>query len=524
MSTRDANGAWPPTPTRDGFLDDDPFTLALRDDDPPPAMTTARGVGARRSQAAMPGYIGLVSDEPLDLAPPMSDLREPVSAPPAAPLQNPSPASPRASMPEMAVSTRTSAPPVAPAVTAGLDGALEADQPVPRIRIHAACDRRDVARVIQAAAGDRRLAKAQISIELGGVEAALARLAAEPSPDLLILDTELSAQDLLRSLERLAEVVEAKCKVMIVGGTNDIALYRKLMQMGVSEYLVAPLEPVPLIRSIGALYTDPDKPFAGRVAAFLGARGGVGASSLAHNVAWAISEQQGVNVSLVDLDLPFGTAALDFNEDPAQSITDALAAADRVDEMFLDRVVTRPTQRLQLFSAPAKLERAMEMDPETVAVVLDKIRRTGPHIILDLPHQWNSWMNQTVAGADDIVIVASPDLSSLRNARHLVEFATKARQNDAPPVVVLNMVGMPKRPEIALKDFAEHVGAAVVAEIPFDPASFGAAMNSGQIMMEAAGPSKTAQAIAALASRLTGREVQAPKKSGLFDKIGLSRR
>ncbi len=469
--------------------------------------------------ASMPGYIGLVSDEPMDLTPPPAANREP-----------PRPA-PRARAPELASAAirgpaaRETHPAPLSAATAGFEGGVrEADQPVPRIRIHAACDRRDVARVVQAAAGDRRLAKAQISIELGGVEAALARLLAEPSPDLLILDTELRGSELLRALERLAEVVEPKCKVMVVGATNDIALYRRLMQMGVSEYLVAPLEVVPLIRSIGGLYADPDKPFAGRVAAFVGARGGVGASSLAHNVAWAISEQQGVNVSLVDLDLPFGTAALDFNEDPQQSIMDALAAADKVDEMFLDRVVTRPTERLQLFSAPAKLERALEMDPDSVGVVLDKIRRTGPHIILDLPHLWNGWMNQTLASADDIVIVASPDLSSLRNARHLVEFATKARQNDAPPVVALNMVGVPKRPEIALKDFAEHVGAAVVAEIPFDPAAFGAAMNSGQILMEAAGPSKTAQAIAGLASRLTGRETQAPKKTGLLDKFGLSRR
>jgi pilus assembly protein CpaE len=166
----------------------------------------------------------------------------------------------------------------------------------------------------------------------------------------------------------------------------------------------------------------------------------------------------------------------------------------------------------------------LEIDPESVSLVLDKIRRTGPHIILDLPHLWNGWMNQTLASADDIVIVASPDLSSLRNARHLVEFAVKSRPHDAPPFVVLNMVGVPKRPEIALKDFAEHVGAAVVAEIPFDPAAFGAAMNNGRILMEASGESKTAQAISALAARLTGREPQAPKKTRLLDKIGLTRR
>lgn len=506
MSQREAQSGRSPLNARSVPVGDDPFAAALRADE---TQALARKT-ARPASASVGGFIGLISDEAGERSP------SPTASPLSTPSAEPTPAA-----------ASSWGNPLGEAVGGGLMpdvGVREADQPVPYIRIHAACDRRDVAKTIQAAAGDRRLAKAQISIELGGVGAALSRLASQPSPDLLILDTELRGPDLLRALERLSELVEPKCKVMVVGATNDIGLYRRLMQMGVSEYLVAPLQIVPLIRSIGALYADPDKPFAGRTAAFIGARGGVGASSLAHNVAWAIAEQQRVNVSLVDLDLPFGTAALDFNEDPAQSISDALVAADKVDTMFLDRVISRPTERLQLFSAPAKLERTLEIDPESVSLVLDKIRRTGPHIILDLPHLWNSWLNQTLAGADDIVIVASPDLSSLRNARHLVEFAVKSRPHDAPPFVVLNMVGMPKRPEIALKDFAEHVGAAIVAEIPFDPAAFGAAMNSGRILMEASGDSKTAQAISALAARLTGRETPAPKKAGLFDKIGLIRR
>jgi pilus assembly protein CpaE len=226
----------------------------------------------------------------------------------------------------------------------------------------------------------------------------------------------------------------------------------------------------------------------------------------------------------VDLDLPFGTAALDFNEEPPQTILEAIAAADKVDEMFLDRVVTRPTERLMLFSAPARLEKAFDMDPQAVSTVLDKVRRTGPHVVLDLPHGWNSWMNQTITSADDIVIVASPDLSSLRNTKNLVEFAVRGRPNDAPPMIVLNMVGVPKRPEISAKDFAEHVGAPVVAEIPFDPAAFGAAANSGAMLLDSGAASKAAAVITGLASRLTGRTVTAQKRAGLLDKFGLSRR
>jgi pilus assembly protein CpaE len=395
----------------------------------------------------------------------------------------------------------------------------DADQPVPSIKIMAFCDRPGTERLINGVAGDRRLAKADVSAELGGVDSAIARLSAEPSPDLLIIDSTASASNLLGQLDRLAEVVEPGCKVMVVGEANDIALYRELMRRGVSEYLVAPLEPVAFIRSIGALYADPDRPFVGRVAAVIGARGGVGASTIAHNIAWSVAVQQQANATLVDLDLPFGTAALDFNEEPSQSILDALAAPERVDEVFLERVVSRPVERLRVFNAPAKLDRLLEMDPAAVSDVLDKVRRTGPHIILDMPHGWNGWTQNTLLGADDIVIVASPDLASLRNAKHIFELCTKARKNDAPPMLVLNTVGMPRRPEIPIKDFGEHVGVAPIAEIPFDPAAFGAASNNGQMLLEHAPASKASQAIVSLAATLTGRMPAAPKRSSLLSRL-----
>jgi pilus assembly protein CpaE len=401
---------------------------------------------------------------------------------------------------------------------------FEAEHPIPRIRIHAACAREEVMRTLAAAAADRRLARTDFAVKGGGLEAAIGHFAAHPSPDLLILDTAAAPGLLLQELERLADVLDGSCKVMVIGAANDIVLYRKLMRMGVSEYLVAPLEPLQVIRSIGALYADPEKPFAGRVTAVMGARGGVGASTLAHNIAWLIAEEQGVNTTLVDLDLSFGTAALDFNEDAPQSIADALEAGDRVDAVFLDRIVTRPTERLQLFTAPARLERALALEPDSVASVLDKVRRTSPHIILDLPHVWSAWMHQTLVSADDLLIVAAPDLASLRNAKHLCEALMRARPNDAPPRLVLNTLATPRRPEIPTKDFAEHVGATVIAEIPFDPAAFGAAANNGQMLHQAAPGSRAAHLLGELALRVSGREPISKKPPSLLSRLGLQRR
>ena len=413
----------------------------------------------------------------------------------------------------------------APAASIVRDTARSTEQPVPRITIHASCDRPEIADIISGIVADRRMARAEVTVEPGGIDAAITRFAAQPSPNLLILDSTMRGEAMLHSLDRLAQVMEEGCKVIIIGAVNDIGLFRELMSRGVSEYIVPPLQPVDMIRTICGLYVNPDKPFAGRVISVIGARGGVGASTIAHNLAWSIAERQEAGATLLDLDLSFGTAALDFNQDPAQSIADALLAPDRVDDTFLERVTTKHTQRLQMLTAPATLEREFELDASAFETVIERVRRTSPFVVLDLPHAWSSWVRQTLLAADDAVIVAAPDLASLRNSKNIMDLLKAMRPYDSPPSVVLSMVGVPKRPEIPLKDFAEALGAEPVASFPFDPALYGMAANNGQMIGEVAAASKSALAIDTLAASLTGRKpLEQKPKSSLTAKIPFLKR
>lgn len=417
------------------------------------------------------------------------------------------------------------APVVAAAIPASvLDEGRPTEQPVPRITIHAACDRPEISDIIAGIAADRRMARAEITVEPGGIDAAITRFAGQASPNLLIIDTQQQGASMLHSLDRLAQVIEAGTKVVIIGAVNDIALFRELMARGVSEYIVPPFQPLDLIRTICGLYVNPDKPFAGRVIAVIGARGGVGASTIAHNIAWSIAERQESSATLLDLDLSFGTAALDFNQDPPQSIADALMSPDRVDDVFLERVTTKQTQRLQMLTAPATLEREFELDSQSYETVIDRVRRTSPYVVLDLPHIWTSWVKHTLLAADDAIIVAGPDLASLRNAKNIMDLLKAMRPYDAPPTVVLSMVGVPKRPEIPFKDFAEALGAEPIAAIPFDPQLFGMAANNGQMIAEVAPQSKTATVLDDLAASLTGRKPVETKKSSLAVKIPFLKR
>jgi len=454
--------------------------------------------------------------------PPMSDDAAPQSA-----WLQPKPAAPPAD--DMPPLTAMDAEPVAEEDAAGQGlgydysfGAQHSggDRPIPRITVHGFCTRTSSLTLLRTIMNDRRMKNVTMDVFEGGVPAAMEYYVNETTPNLLVIESSGDPRQLLSELDSLAEYCDENIRVLVLGQTNDIRLYRELMRRGVSEYLVAPIDPVQLIRSIGNLFADPEAPFAGKTIAITGVKGGVGASSIAHNLAWALSERCKVNSTLVDLDLNFGTTGLDFNQDTAATIADALMSPDRFDDAVMGRLITRATDRLSLFTAPATLDRTYNLDPETYVRVLEQVRGSVPFVVLDLPHIWSDWFKSTVISADELVVVAGPDLASLRNGKNLIDFLKAARPNDNPPKLVLNMVGLPKRPEIPAKDFGQAIGIDPTLILPFDAQLFGTAANNGQMIFDVAPESKVAQGLDQLAAQLTGRPVQTQKPSMLKKLLG----
>lgn len=395
-----------------------------------------------------------------------------------------------------------------------------AESAVPRIAIHIFCDRPETAAVAEKAAGDRRMSRATTLVRPGGLAGAVENYQNQPTPSLVIVESQDPAPVLLGLLDQLAEVCDPGTKVIVIGRANDIALYRELMKRGVSEYLVPPMKPLQLIQSVTNLYSDPSAPFIGRSIAFVGAKGGVGASTIAHNFGHCLTEFMQTNAVIVDLDLPFGTAGLDFNQDPLQGVADALSQPDRLDPVLLDRMMARCTDRLSLFAAPATLDTDYDIAPEAYEEVASKIRGTAPFVILDLPHLWSGWMRKLMLGGDEVIIVATPDLASLRNAKNMFDLVRQSRPNDNPPRLVLNQVGVPGRPEIPVKDFGEALGVTPSLVVPFDAKLFGQAANNGQMICEIGPKTKVAESLNQFAQLISRREPPPqPKKSllgGLF--------
>jgi pilus assembly protein CpaE len=147
--------------------------------------------------------------------------------------------------------------------------------------------------------------------------------------------------------------------------------------------------------------------------------------------------------------------------------------------------------------------------------VLDTVRQITPCVVVDIPHMWSPWVRQTLLASDDIVIVATPDLASLRTTKSFADLFKMNRPNDLPPKLVITQNGMAKRPEIPIKDFAETIGITPSLVLPFEPQLYGSAANNGQMLMEVQPKSVTADGIRRLAEMVTGRAVQAEDKGVL---------
>ena len=381
-------------------------------------------------------------------------------------------------------------------------------RPVPRISIQVFCEHEGFMEVLQSTCQDRRMQKAHLSMQMGGITAALEAYREGPTPNLIILESAAERDVLLTQLDRLADVCDAGTKVIIVGHINDVVTYRSLLERGVSEYMVWPVDTLQIISAISDLYADPEAEPLGQIVSFVGAKGGVGSSILSHNVAWDLSEVSQTDVVISDFDLPFGTVGLDFNQDPTQGITEALFQSDRLDEVVLDRLLSKCSERLSLFASPGGLEREYDVEQEPCDIVLEVLRKNIPYSILDLPHVWTSWSKYILLQSDEIVITATPDLANLRNTKNMLDFLNANRNCDVPPRLILNMVGMPKKPEISVADFSQIVGVKPLMVIDYDAELFGTAANNGQMIGEVSRKSKIAQQLYELAHVLAGLKIQ----------------
>ena len=324
---------------------------------------------------------------------------------------------------------------------------------------------------------------------------------------------------LFQVMERLADVCNPGARVVLIGTTNDIALYKQLMEIGISEYCCAPVDTTQLIAVIERVFSDADSSNLGRVVAFIGAEGGVGSSTLAANTAHLLGQQYQDSVILVDLDLPFGTAALSLNLQPRQNVAEALSDPNRLDDVLVERFMLKYDDYLSVVAAPATLDGNNDIELASFEILLKLLQQMASFVVLDLPHQWPSWMPEVLFDANEVVVTAGLDLASLRDVKNMFDNLAPKRGVDAPMRLVLNRLGAAPKHELSPSDFEESIKSSPSAQISFDPVLFGTALNNGEMLADVNQSSRVVKELSNLASIVSARASAgelSKKKDGVF--------
>jgi pilus assembly protein CpaE len=386
---------------------------------------------------------------------------------------------------------------------------------IPRITIQAFCEHSQTAQLVESAIHDRRMSKVALTTHNGGLDGAIETYKSNPTPNLILVETTLPPAEVPAALARLAEVCDATTRLIVLGHTNDVLLYRELIRSGVSEYVVLPASAQTIVTAITELFAAEGAAPIGRTIGFISAKGGAGGSTVAHNVAWAISQNLRQDVLILDMDLAFGTAGLNFNQDPPHGLADAVNASQKMDGVMLDRLMSKAANHINLLTAPVSLDQTYDHGERDFEQVIELGQKTTPVVILDIPHAWDAWVRHTLATIDEIVIVAEPDLANLRNAKNLSDTIKALRPSETEPLLVINKLGVPRRPEISANEFATSIECMLLGQVPFDAALFGTAANNGQMIAEIAANNRINEVYRAIGMHVTGRSVpQASGKSG----------
>jgi pilus assembly protein CpaE len=369
---------------------------------------------------------------------------------------------------------------------------------------------------MQSLLADRRLMRSKVEAHTGGIQGAVQYLAQNEPPQLVVIEAVETGEALFAALEKLAEVCDPNLKVVLIGWENDISLYKKLTGMGVADYYCGPMSADILIGLMENQFADTGDKNLGRVISFIGARGGVGSSTIALNTAHTLGRLFGEKTILLDLDLAFGSAALACNLNPRQSLSEALAEPNRLDDVMMERFLLSYDENLSLVPAPAILDDTGSINFETFQVLLNLVKRLAGYVVLDVPHRWDREIQEILLESNEIVVTTYPDLINLRDVKNIFDKIGPARGVDAPIRLVFNKVGLFKKGELAAKDYKESVEVDPAVSIAYDTTQFGMALTTGVVLNKIAKAGKAAREIDRLAQVVSGRPMAAKKSGGIW--------
>lgn len=332
---------------------------------------------------------------------------------------------------------------------------------------------------------------ATIDLRRGSVRAATAILRKQATPRIVIVDIADEKQP-ISALRELAQVVEPDVAVLLVGTLDSADFYREVTRgLGVLEYLPRPLTREKIAREFGPVLVGqiPERDHGGRCVTVTGVRGGVGASTIATNLAWLFGVAMHRHTVLLDADLYRGMAALLLDVGAGTGLCQALEMPERIDVLLAERAAIPVAERLHVLADRLDFMADLNCAPGATGALLDVLRHRYNIIVADVPFVANGFGRDLLMEVHQRILVLEPTLASVRETLRLLEIAPGPLQKQRP-VLVLNRLGRAgalnrRQVEDALKN---HVD----LSIPDLPRQIGTAETLGVAAVATRGAFRTA--------------------------------
>lgn len=343
---------------------------------------------------------------------------------------------------------------------------------LPEARVDVFATDAQTAAVARSLIQDWRFARVRVRVETGDITTAAERYASEKSPDLLIIETNQIDESFTRHLEALANVCATNTAAVFIGPENDISLYRRLLEMGATDYLVRPLQSEDLASIIGKTLLNRLGTSESRMISVMGCKGGVGTSRITQLLAHAFG-QNGEQTTLFDCGGSWGLMGLTYGRDPMSHLRD-LASAIRNQPDTMDDILHHVTPLVSWVAAGGDPLLNSTLTADSFEAITDHLMRKQPNIVLDLSQSSTGIRGLAFAKSQHIVLVTSATPIALRNARIMIKEIHQLRGIEAPLHLVVNTTGMLPKEELSLRDIQLTLGMTPVLDMRFQPDLFAA--------------------------------------------------
>lgn len=320
---------------------------------------------------------------------------------------------------------------------------------------------------------DWRFARVTLDVQDGDVEGAIEYYKTYESPDLIVIQTETIEDDLSTRLEALSGQCAEGTAAIVIGPVNDVDLYRKLVSMGVSDYLVKPLKEEVFANDIASTLIEKIGVSESRLIAFMGAKGGVGTTAIAEAMAWGVSDTLGQKTFLLDAAGGWSSLSVGMNFEPSTTMAEAVKAAEGSNEDSLTRMIHTASDTLSILSSGGDVMLDDSVDASGYEKLLDFLLVSNPVVLVDLSSASASLKRLVIHRANQIFLVTSPLLPSVRASRTLLQELKELRGGDDTNIdVLLNMQGIDTKYEVPKKQIEEGLGREIKITIPYNPSCF----------------------------------------------------